>query len=142
MLKNRFLLAVFTTLVAGAAFAQQPPAPVVQVAHVAETEVAPTVAVPGTIYSRNDVQITAGVTGQLIMVAEPGTLVRAGDSVARIDRAPLLLQRAEQETGVPAEVITLSLMRRFRSRQKDPFTERVLAALRREFGGHAVVSSK
>lgn len=97
MLKNRFLLAVFTTLIAGAAFAQQPPAPVVQVAHVAETEVAPTVAVPGTIYSRNDVQITAGVTGQLIMVAEPGTLVRTGDSVARIDRAPLLLQRAEQE---------------------------------------------
>ena len=42
------------------------------------------------------------------------------------------------ETGVPAEVITLSLLRRFRSRQKDPFTERVLAALRREFGGHAV----
>jgi 6-phosphogluconate dehydrogenase len=46
------------------------------------------------------------------------------------------------ETGVPAEVITLSLMRRFRSRQKDPFAERVLAALRREFGGHAVVPSK
>jgi 6-phosphogluconate dehydrogenase len=41
------------------------------------------------------------------------------------------------ETAVPAEVITLSLMRRFRSRQKDPFTERVLAAPRREFGGHA-----
>lgn len=45
------------------------------------------------------------------------------------------------ETGVPAEVITLSLLRRFRSRQNDPFTERVLAALRREFGGHAVKSS-
>lgn len=46
------------------------------------------------------------------------------------------------ETGVPAEVITLSLMRRFRSRQQDPFAEKVLAALRREFGGHATVSSK
>ncbi|MGD2098597.1 MAG: decarboxylating 6-phosphogluconate dehydrogenase [Desulfobacterales bacterium] len=46
------------------------------------------------------------------------------------------------DTGVPAEVITISLMRRFRSRQQDPFTERVLAALRREFGGHAVVSKK
>lgn len=46
------------------------------------------------------------------------------------------------ETGVPAEVITLSLMRRFRSGQKDPFAERVLSALRREFGGHAVVSTK
>jgi 6-phosphogluconate dehydrogenase len=46
------------------------------------------------------------------------------------------------DTAVPAEVITLSLMRRFRSRQQDPFTERVLAALRREFGGHAVVSKE
>lgn len=46
------------------------------------------------------------------------------------------------DTGVPAEVITLSLMRRFRSRQQDPFTERVLAALRREFGGHTVVAKK
>lgn len=46
------------------------------------------------------------------------------------------------ETGVPAQVITLSLLRRFRSRQKDPFTDKVLAALRREFGGHGVVSTK
>jgi 6-phosphogluconate dehydrogenase len=45
------------------------------------------------------------------------------------------------ETGVPAQVITLSLLRRFRSRQEDPFSDRVLAALRREFGGHAVVPS-
>ncbi len=44
------------------------------------------------------------------------------------------------ETGVPAQVITLSVLRRFRSRQEDPFSDRVLAALRREFGGHAVVS--
>ena len=44
------------------------------------------------------------------------------------------------DTAVPAEVITIALMRRFRSRQQDPFTERVLAALRREFGGHAVVA--
>jgi RND family efflux transporter MFP subunit len=97
MLKIRFLVATLAALFAGAAIAQQPPAPVVQIAHVAETEVAPTVAVPGTIYSRNDVQVTAGVAGQLIMVAEPGTVLRAGDPVARIDRAPLLLQRAEQE---------------------------------------------
>jgi 6-phosphogluconate dehydrogenase len=46
------------------------------------------------------------------------------------------------ETAVPADVITLALMRRFRSRQKNPFTERVLAALRREFGGHATVKAE
>ena len=45
------------------------------------------------------------------------------------------------ETDVPAEVIAISLMRRFRSRQENTFTDRVLAALRREFGGHAVKTS-
>jgi 6-phosphogluconate dehydrogenase (decarboxylating) len=29
-----------------------------------------------------------------------------------------------------------------RSRQQNPFSDRVLAALRREFGGHTVVSKK
>lgn len=45
------------------------------------------------------------------------------------------------ETDVPAEVIALSLFRRFRSRQSDTFTDKVLAALRKEFGGHATVSA-
>ena len=44
------------------------------------------------------------------------------------------------ETGVPAPVITMSLMSRFRSKDADSFSDRVLAALRREFGGHAVVT--
>jgi 6-phosphogluconate dehydrogenase len=40
---------------------------------------------------------------------------------------------------VPAPVITLSLIERFRSRRSpDSYTDRVLAALRNEFGGHAV----
>ncbi|MCW9098082.1 MAG: hypothetical protein OQJ93_11910, partial [Ignavibacteriaceae bacterium] len=42
------------------------------------------------------------------------------------------------ETGVSAPVITLSLMRRFRSREKESFSDKVVAALRREFGGHSV----
>ena len=45
------------------------------------------------------------------------------------------------ESRVPAEVIALSLMRRFRSRQEDTFTDRVIAALRREFGGHETVAA-
>jgi RND family efflux transporter MFP subunit len=94
----RTAAAILIVASAAPALAQQtPPTPVVQVAYVAETGVSPTVAVPGTIYSRNDVQLTAGVTGQLVMVAEPGTTLRAGDPVARIDTTPLLLQRAEQE---------------------------------------------
>jgi 6-phosphogluconate dehydrogenase len=42
------------------------------------------------------------------------------------------------DKDVPAPVITLSLMARFRSRQDDSYQAKVLAALRNEFGGHAV----
>jgi RND family efflux transporter MFP subunit len=70
---------------------------IVQISNVVRMEIAPTVSVPGTIYSRNDVRVTAGVAGQLVMVAEPGTVVGKGEPVARIDDAPLRLQRAEQE---------------------------------------------
>jgi 6-phosphogluconate dehydrogenase len=42
------------------------------------------------------------------------------------------------ETDVPAPIITLSLLERLRSRQDASFTAKMVAALRREFGGHAV----
>ena len=42
------------------------------------------------------------------------------------------------DTDVPAPIITLSLLERLRSRQDESFTAKVVAALRREFGGHAV----
>jgi len=40
--------------------------------------------------------------------------------------------------SVPMPVIAASLFARFRSRQQDTFSGKVLAALRNEFGGHAV----
>jgi 6-phosphogluconate dehydrogenase len=45
------------------------------------------------------------------------------------------------DLDVPAPVITLSLQTRFRSRQADSFGAKVIAALRNEFGGHAVKRS-
>jgi 6-phosphogluconate dehydrogenase len=44
------------------------------------------------------------------------------------------------ELGVPAPVITLSLLERLRSRDKDSFTDKLLAAMRNQFGGHAIKS--
>jgi len=44
------------------------------------------------------------------------------------------------DRDVPAPVITLSLQARFRSRQDESYGAKVLAALRNEFGGHAVKS--
>lgn len=42
------------------------------------------------------------------------------------------------ESGVAIPVIAMSLFARFQSRDENSFSNRVLAAMRREFGGHAV----
>jgi 6-phosphogluconate dehydrogenase len=42
------------------------------------------------------------------------------------------------DNNVPAPVITLSLIERIRSRDRDSYTDRLLAAMRRAFGGHPV----
>src|SRR5580704_14907964 len=42
------------------------------------------------------------------------------------------------ERAVPLPVLTAALFTRFRSRENNPFSERMLAALRNQFGGHAV----
>ncbi len=42
------------------------------------------------------------------------------------------------DSGVAADVIAASLFKRFNSRQKDVFANKIIAALRNEFGGHAV----
>ncbi len=46
------------------------------------------------------------------------------------------------ELAVPMPVITQSLQARFRSRQDQPFGSKLLAALRKQFGGHAVRQDK
>jgi 6-phosphogluconate dehydrogenase len=45
------------------------------------------------------------------------------------------------DLGVPLPVMTAALYTRFRSRRDNPFGERMLAALRNQFGGHAVKTS-
>jgi 6-phosphogluconate dehydrogenase len=42
------------------------------------------------------------------------------------------------ELNVPAQVITDSLLVRLRSRQEESYGAKILAALRNQFGGHAV----
>jgi len=45
------------------------------------------------------------------------------------------------DRGVPLPALSAALYTRFRSRQDDPFADRLLAALRQQFGGHAVKKS-
>ncbi len=45
------------------------------------------------------------------------------------------------DQSIPAPAITLALLRRFASRQEESFSAKVIAALRNEFGGHAIKSA-
>lgn len=50
--------------------------------------------------------------------------------------------QAAIDLDVPAPVITLSLFERFHSRQPESFAAKVLAAMRKGFGGHAVKTAQ
>jgi len=70
-------------------------------------------------------------------LAEDPTLERIRGFVEDSGEGRWAVQEAI-EKDVPLPVITLSLQTRFRSRQEDSFAARVIAALRHQFGGHAI----
>jgi RND family efflux transporter MFP subunit len=74
--------------------AAAPPPPSVGVATAHLVKMAPKLALPGTVMSRSDSQLASEVEGRISWVAEVGTIVKAGDVVARIDNkmAGLALQ--------------------------------------------------
>lgn len=68
----------------------------ITVTEVISTRVAPSVPAAGTVFSRNETQITAGMAGRLEWLAEPGDFVAAGASVAIFNCEMLELQRERQ----------------------------------------------
>ena len=66
---------------------------------------------------------------------EDGDLVSADEHVADSGEGRWT-SIAAIEAGVPADVLTAALFARFASRDGDAFANRVLSAMRREFGGH------
>jgi membrane fusion protein, multidrug efflux system len=68
----------------------------ITVTEVLSNELSPIVPAAGTVFSRNETQITAGMAGRLKWLAEPGDYVEAGTSVATFDCEMLGLQRERQ----------------------------------------------
>lgn len=107
------LVATAHVLSAGVANAQQAlDTRPVEVEEVRETMFAPTVEIVGTIYSRHNVKLTAGVNGRLDWVAEPGSFLSKGEAVAKIDPLPLTLQQAEQQAEIKRAHINLKYLKR------------------------------
>jgi RND family efflux transporter MFP subunit len=91
----RLSLSMALLIPAVAAAQGGPPPANVRVAEAQMSNVAPSIQIPGTVVSRNDARIAAEVDGRLTWIAEIGTLIAAGEPVAKIDDAELRLQRDE-----------------------------------------------
>jgi len=85
---------------------QERPSPV-QVARAEVRQLAPSVRATGIVRSRSAADLAAAVAGRLEFVAEPGTALKAGALVARLDSRELALARAEQAARVKRSEVNL-----------------------------------
>jgi len=70
----------------------------------------------GTVVSRNDARISSEVGGTLAWIAEPGTVVRRGDAIARLDTARLSLELRDNQAALKRLDAQLSLLATQRAR--------------------------
>lgn len=89
-------------LVSSAALAQQqkPEPPSVAVIAARSVKMAPKSVMPGTVVSRNDLQLASEVEGRIGSVAEVGTVVPKGGIVARVDNNLAGMQLASDKASV------------------------------------------
>lgn len=104
------------------------PAPAaVRVAEARMVNLAPSIQVPGTVVSRNDARIAAEVAGRLTWIAEVGATIAAGEPVARIDDAELLLQRDEYRGVLAAQESRRGFLKRESERLRQLVAENDVA---------------
>lgn len=94
----------------------QMPAPVVVTDTAQLRMLAPTVELPGTVVSRNDARLASELAAKLEWIAEVGTKVEAGDTVARLENVTFRLRQQEAESRVTREEARVVFLRSERSR--------------------------
>lgn len=94
------LLAVPGLMLSASAQAQFGRAPTVKVASAEMREMAPSMKIAGTVESRSNAVLAAEVEGRLAEVAEVGTRVEKGETVARIEDTALTLRVSELEAEI------------------------------------------
>ncbi len=102
-MKSRFII-LLSCLVAMPALAQQASVPVV-VTQAKEQTVQRSLPIAGRVFSRNEASLSTTVAGQLLWVAEPGTLVKQGELLASMDEAPIELRLRELENLAAREQV-------------------------------------
>jgi RND family efflux transporter MFP subunit len=95
--RNHFWIVLLVSVhLHGISFAQDKSMPPVKLDTVISMPFIVTVDLMGTVQSRSHIKITAGVDGRLAWLAEPGSYVRKGENLVKMDLLPLQLKLAEQ----------------------------------------------
>lgn len=109
-----FILLCFAIASSGSAIArqgfEQPPAPVV-VDRARIMHMAPSVDVPGTVVSRFDARLASELSAKLEWIAEVGTEVAKGDTVARLENFTFRLYEMEAEARVSREKARVTFLK-------------------------------
>jgi RND family efflux transporter MFP subunit len=95
--------------------ADSPPVPVV-VTTARSENVGASLAATGTVVSRNDARISTEVAGPLAWIAEPGSAVKRGATIARIDTERLALTVRDNDAALKRFEAQLSLLATQRAR--------------------------
>lgn len=91
--------------------AEGPPPKPVKVDQVTEMNLAATTDLMATIHSRSHIQVTAGVSGRIEWLAEPGTFVHQGDTLVKMDLLPLKLMQLEQQAQLKRAKINVRYLK-------------------------------
>jgi RND family efflux transporter MFP subunit len=107
---------LFALLLSAGAIAQGMPPPTVVVEEAALRMLAPTVEVPGTIVSRYDARLASELSAKLQWIAEVGTEVKEGDTVARMDDITFRLREMEAQSRVEREEAAVGFLKSEKAR--------------------------
>jgi RND family efflux transporter MFP subunit len=108
------------------------PIPAVEAVQVKLTRIAPQIALAGTVVSRNDSHLAAEVEGRVAWVAEVGTIVQAGDVVAKLDNSVAATQLANDKANVARLQAQLSFGRSQAERMNNLFAQNAIAKATRD----------
>ncbi len=93
------------------ASAQQMPPTIVIVVDAGMQMLAPTIDVPGTVVSRNEARLASELAAKLKWIADVGTVVKEGDTVARLEDITFKLLQMEAQSRVDREQARITFLR-------------------------------
>ena len=103
MIIKSLLVAAASVVVSASALAQEMPPAAVVVDSVQLRLLAPTIEVPGTVVSRFDSRLASELEAKLKWIAEVGTEVKEGDTLARFEDITFRLREMEAQSRVDRE---------------------------------------